>query len=328
MRESRVVIIGAGPSGLAAAACLKRRGVEALVLDRTGQPGGAYARMYGGVLLASPTRMNGLPGVEQGLAAEYATAAEYAAYLRRYAEQCSLVPERAEVLRVERGFVVHTDSERIAARAVVVATGMWDFPVRLPGVSHASEWQGPKGLRSLLVIGGGTSAVELATEAAQAGVQVTISSRSPVRPLPRKILGVEVHDVAVLLEKIPAALSPGYCDSPPRLNGSDDGFSRLKAEGRIVVRGPATLQGRSALFQDGTRLEADAMVAATGYRFDTPFLPPEVRRSKAGHLKTKHGESVSWPGLFVLGSPCAAGLDSQYLRGIARDAERLAARLS
>ena len=35
-----------------------------------------------------------------------------------------------------------------------------------------------------------------------------------------------------------------------------------------------------------------------------------------GVLLARHGESVSWPGLFTVGSPCAARLDSEFLRGM------------
>ena len=62
------------------------------------------------------------------------------------------------------------------------------------------------------------------------------------------------------------------------------------------------------------------IIAATGYRFATPFLPAEVARAPAGHILARQTESVSWPRLFVVGTPCADRLDSEFLRGMARDA--------
>ena len=41
-----VVVIGAGPAGLAAAACLRRQGIAPLFIDAEGALGGAYRRIY------------------------------------------------------------------------------------------------------------------------------------------------------------------------------------------------------------------------------------------------------------------------------------------
>jgi hypothetical protein len=65
----------------------------------------------------------------------------------------------------------------------------------------------------------------------------------------------------------------------------------------------------------------DRVVAATGFRFRTPFLPDEVARAPEGHLLARRGRSVSWPGLYVVGHHCSVRVDSQFLRGIAHDAQ-------
>ena len=78
--------------------------------------------------------------------------------------------------------------------------------------------------------------------------------------------------------------------------------------------------GGAAWFADGARATFAGIVAATGYEFATPFLPAEVARAPAGHVMARQAESVSWPGLFVVGTPCADRLDSEFLRGMARDA--------
>jgi hypothetical protein len=80
-------------------------------------------------------------------------------------------------------------------------------------------------------------------------------------------------------------------------------------------------------FEDGHVAPIDRVIHATGFRFATPFLPPEVRRARAGHVEARHGESVSWPGLFVVGTPCAAHVNSEFLRGIAKDAPQVAERI-
>src|SRR2546423_13036482 len=57
----KILIVGAGPSGLATAACLKRLGIAAQLVDRYGIAGGAYTRLCSRIVLASPARYTALP---------------------------------------------------------------------------------------------------------------------------------------------------------------------------------------------------------------------------------------------------------------------------
>lgn len=329
------LIVGAGPAGLATAACLAGRGLSFRLVDATGEPGGAYREMYDGIELASPSSMNSLPGLDLSSKGPYNRVPEYREYLLRYARHHRLPLERGLVERVERdvaGFRVTIGGEQSVVPAVIVATGKWCWPVlpEPPGaipLLHAKAWRGPQAhpVGRLLVLGGATSAVEIAEEAAGAGIHVTISARSGVRITPRTVLGVDVHHWVRPLEWIPPALARHHCDTAPVKPAADAGFARLRAEGRIEVRpGIAGSSRDEVQFEDGTRASFDLAVAATGYRHVTPFLPDEVARAKAGHLLAHGCRSPSWPGLFVVGAPCARGLDSEYLRGIARDAAHVA----
>lgn len=331
-----VAIIGAGPAGLATAACLRARGIAARLLDRTGEPGGAYREIYPATVLASPTIYTALPGLAPSHAGAYITAGRYLAYLRAYAEHHRLAVERAEVAQVERrgrGFVVRAAEREHEARAVVVATGMWSFPrpAAIAGapsvpVLHARQWQGPASLPAgdLLILGGGTSAVELAEEAAAAGRRVFVAARAPVRLARQRVLGRDVHDLLRLFEWIPTWAARGYC-ARPKTRAIDLGFARLRAEGRISVHlGAPRIEGERVRLGDGAEARVAAVVCATGYQFLAPFVPPEVARAPAGHLRARGNESVTWPGLYVVGAPCARGLLSEFLRGVARDAPRLA----
>jgi putative flavoprotein involved in K+ transport len=313
------------------------------VVDRAGEPGGAYREIYDRITLASPAALDSLPGLPLEVPGEYATAGDYHAYLLRYAAHAGIAIERAEVQSIRRDggasgagrFLVDAGSRSWSARFVVVATGMWGTPVipRIDGLEscgvpflHARDWRGPRSIikagEPLLVIGGATSAVEIAEEAALADLAVTLAVRSRIHVARQTFLGRDVHHWIGPIAGLPSWIARGYCANRPTLPGTDRGFSRLRAGGKIAVR-PALTRvdpGGVAWFSDGTRATFAGIVAATGYEFATPFLPAEVARAPAGHVLARQAESVSWPGLFVVGTPCADRLDSEFLRGMARDA--------
>src|SRR5262249_50630179 len=151
------------------------------------------------------------------------------------------------------------------------------------------------------------SAVEIAEMLARAGKSVVISARSGIKLMPRKVLGVDLHWLGVPLQKLPLSLMRGRCERPPTLPATDLGFTALRRSGAIVQRpGIRSVSGATFRFLDGAEEIVDLVILATGFRYDTPFLPAEVARAPAGHVLARACESVSWPGLFVLGAPCAS----------------------
>jgi putative flavoprotein involved in K+ transport len=344
-------VIGAGPAGLATAACLASEGIPVHLVDRDGAPGGAYRRIYPGTTLLSVARHLKLVGLGFSPRGRYTNADEYRSYIERYAAHHGLVPRRAEVERVERtgdrfrvhfhGVVGSCDYE-----IVVAATGMFDHPVwpeipglshgtspahELPDILHAQGWPGPAALagRRILIIGGGTSAVQIAEECAGAQLRVAVATRRRVRLMPRHILGVDLHGLAdSLAARLPRWVLGSHCGKRHALPSTDRGFRRFRRKGLISVRGPvARFEGPIAVFTDGSREPFDAVVLATGYRFATPFLPAEVAPAATGHRFAESGESPSWPGLYFVGFRCARTLNSEFLRGIAQDAPVIASHI-
>ncbi|MBK9037219.1 MAG: NAD(P)/FAD-dependent oxidoreductase [Myxococcales bacterium] len=336
-----VAIIGAGPAGLATAAMLRATGASVRVLDRAGAIGGAYGRMDPTLVMTSPTRLVGLPGLAPPIDGPYATAGAYHAYLVDYAAAHAVTPEVGEVTAVVAagaayelavaGGGARATVERIAARAVVVATGMFDFPVVpvLAGaatvpVIHAAAWRADLAVpgRRVVVVGGASSAIEIAELCARRGACVTVAARR-ISATPATILGV---DPAFALFPLLARVRPRrWCARGQTVPAADRGFAELRRRGAITVRADLTrLDGARATFADGTRADVDLVVLATGYRFASAFLPATVARWPRGTPRCDRNLSASHPGLFFVGSPCARSAASQYLYGIARDAAAVA----
>lgn len=156
MNDLPVIVIGAGPIGLAAAAHLDRRSVNTVVLE-AGDRAGSAVREWGHIRLFSPWAELVDPAAAEILNAagwqppnleSYPTGAEWAEqYLRpladalgeriRYRSRVSGVTRRGRDLMVDSGrdtetFVVHVESpdgpQRVAARAVIDASGTWSTP--------------------------------------------------------------------------------------------------------------------------------------------------------------------------------------------------------
>jgi cation diffusion facilitator CzcD-associated flavoprotein CzcO len=140
-----VVIVGAGPAGLAVAACLSRRQIPTILLEAQAAPDsfGSWAHHFSGLEVTSQKKWCNLPGFamsDQQFPGENVTATDYQRYLQLYAARFGLEIRRdVSVQSIEKGtenepWRVTCESEHetlvVAASAVVVATGKHRIPQR------------------------------------------------------------------------------------------------------------------------------------------------------------------------------------------------------
>jgi hypothetical protein len=105
----------------------------------------------------------------------------------------------------------------------------------------------------------------------------------------------------------------------------DRGVNTFLAEKKIIIVPEIREAHRNEVrFVDGTSMKVRTVVLATGYRFEMPFLPPLVPRSRQGFPIVMHGLHEELPNVYFIGLPCAVRLDSHFIHGIAADAPILA----
>ena len=222
--DADVLVVGAGPAGLAVAACLRRRGVDVLVVDRGAAVGDSWRHRYDRLHLHTPRVQSALPGLRMPRRfGRWVAKDDVAAYLRQYADHHGVTPRfGTEVRRLEQdgdAWKAHTDGPPLQARQVVIATGYNREPVRpdWPGrhsfggtVLHASEYASPEAYRGkdVLVVGSGNTGAEIAADLAEAGAgRVWLAIRTPPNVVPRQLGPIPTTLLAVSMDFSPAWLA-------------------------------------------------------------------------------------------------------------------------
>jgi len=324
--QREVVVVGAGQAGLALGHFLEQHDRIFVILDSADSIGAAWRDRWDSLTLFTPRRYSSLPGLPfPGDPAGYPDRDEVIAYLERYAETFELPVELkrpARRLTAEAGrFVIEGDGSTITADQVVVATGPFQEPW-VPDAAnrlapeviqmHATGYRNPGGIRdgTVLVVGGGNTGFQIAKELSRTH-RVVLSVGSRQTPLPQRLLG---RDLFWWLTK--SRLFNTTIDS--RLG------RRLSTRETLIGSSPRELRrrygvelkprvvdadGRGVRFDDGSELEVDAVIWATGYRPDYSWIELPVL-DEAGRVRHRRGVT-DVPGLYFL------GLTWQHTRGSA-----------
>ena len=258
-----VVIVGAGPAGLAAAIAARRRGLSAAVLEKGVLVNSLWHYPTDMVFFTTPEllEIGGLPFVSPY---EKPTRQEALRYYRRVVDMFGFdVAFNEPVVGLDRGrdglFQVHSEpahgpARTRVARTVVIATGAYDVANRLgvpgedlPHVSHYYREPHPYYRRRVVIVGGKNSAAEAALDLYRMGAKVTI-----------------VHRGAALGDSIK------YWVKPDIENRIKEGSIAARFDTRVVEIRPAdvVLDGPEGRVID----PADGVLLLTGYRSDTTLL--------------------------------------------------------
>jgi cation diffusion facilitator CzcD-associated flavoprotein CzcO len=306
-----VVVIGAGQAGLAAAHYLSRRGLvperNFVVLDANGGPGGAWRHRWPSLTLGAAHAVHDLPGMPLGSPdPEEPASSVVARYYGGYEKAFQLPVHRpvrvASVTSDGDGsrsgpLTLHTSAGPLHTRLIINATGTWDRPYWpfYPGRQqfegrqlHTHDFRSAEEFRGqrVLVVGGGTSAVQFLLQLHQAGASTAWSTRRPpaftARPFDAA-WGREVEQsVAARTQAGLPPLSVVAATGLPLTNEYRQGI----ADGILVSRGPLReLTRTGAAFTDGSFFRADAVLWATGFRASLDHLSPLKLREPGGGIR-------------------------------------------
>lgn len=315
LRTDRLLVIGAGPVGLAMADAMKQRGIAFDQVDAGDGVGGLWRHgVYQGVHIVSSKKSTGY--TDYPMPAHYPdfpSSSQMLRYLESFAHDRELstsIELRRKVVRAmpladESWQVTFEDGEERAYKGVVVCNGHhWDkrlphYPGRFTGtLIHSADYKEPKQLRDkrVLVIGGGNSGCDIACEAARVGAACDWSLRSGYWFLPKTAFGRPLTDLPIwslpvwlqrLLLKALVRVFIGDYRQYGLQRPNHKLFERHPAfgtdvlnylrQGRIKPRPDiARFSGTKVHFTDGSVGEYDLIVAATGFTNSIPFLPKNL----------------------------------------------------
>lgn len=266
-QETEVLVVGAGQAGVAMSEHLTKRGVPHIVLERDRIAERWRTGRWDSLVANGPAWHDRFPGLEFNNVEpdEFARKERVADYFEAYAAKFN-APIRCgvEVKSVRKkagapGFQVQTSEGLIDARYVVAATGPFQRPV-IPAVVpedtallqiHSSSYRNPQQLPDgkVLVVGAGSSGVQIAEELQRSGREVFLSVGPHDRP-PRQYRGKDFCWWLGVLGKWEMSAPPKGAEHVTiAVSGANGGHT---VDFRALAAAGITLVGRTASYHNGT----------------------------------------------------------------------------
>ncbi len=253
-----VIIIGAGPIGLACGIAAQERGLDYLILEKGVLVNSLYHYPQNMTFFSTSDRLEigGIPFISHN---PKPTRAEALEYYRRVTSAWALKVNLYEGIdrfeQTDEGFIIHTPKASYTAKNIVMATGFYDLPYRLnvpgedlPKVSHYYKEPHPYFGMDIVVVGAANSAVDVALETYRKGAKsVTLVIRE-------KEIGQNVK----------------YWARPDIVNRIKEGSIKAYFSADITAITPSTVQLKTP--DETIEIKNDFVLAMTGYQPDFSLL--------------------------------------------------------
>jgi len=275
-----VVVIGAGPAGLAAATFAARRKLKTLVLEAAPTAGGKPALLYADKVVDDFIGLpDGATGLKIGQALER--------HAKKFGAEVKCNSRVVAVSSTKEGFFLVRDEkgEEYQSKAVIIAFGVQ--PLTHVGVKGEDKFKG-KGVRYLLedasevkgkkvvVVGGGETAVESALRASEVAASVVLVHRRGT---------LRADESAV--EKLTGRVEFLYNSVVEEVRGEE-------CVEEVVVLNCKTGEKRA--------IKADEVIFCVGHTPETDLLERlGVKLSEKGEVLVNKRQETSIPGIFAAG---------------------------
>ena len=319
MHQYDVIVVGAGPTGLACAIEAKRHDLSCLVIDKGCLVNSLYHYPVNMVFFTTPELLQ-IGDIPMVCVREKPTRIESLKYYRLVAQHFGLlIHQYEEVSQIEGQdgeFVVHTSRRdggvgRYQSHKLIIATGYYDRPnllgipgEDLPNVSHYYREAHPYSNCDVAVIGGRNSAAETALDLYRHGARVTL-----------------IHRSAKLSDRIKYWIRP---DIENRIQKKEiqglfeTQVVEIRPDSILVAPSHSNEEANSTTISDASHvrmIKNDFVFAMTGYHPDTIFMKQlgiavEPRRRRPYCDPTTLESNV--PGIY-LGGVIIAGLDTNEI---------------
>lgn len=307
-----MLIIGAGPAGLAHAKALLDAGIAYDHVEADDEVGGNWRhgtyRTTHIISSRKTTEFTDFPMPNEY--PDFPSQRQMGDYYKLYADTFGLrarIEFGTKVVAVtpradERWDVELAGGERRIYKGVLVCNGHhWnkrfpDYPGNFSGeLIHSKDFKSPEQLagKRVLVIGGGNSACDIVSEAARVGESADLSLRRGYWFMPKTLLGKPVVESPLM--HLPVAVQRMFLRVLLRLVvGKYEDYGLPKPDHKVFEKHPtisteilhylkhgrikprpdiSRFDGNVVHFTDGTSGEYDMIVAATGFYVSFPFLP-------------------------------------------------------
>lgn len=296
MKTAEVLIVGAGPAGLAAAITLASEGRSVILLEKSHKAGGQAG---------TSSAIENYPPFSRGFAGAHFSE-EADAQCRKFGVQIEYGVEAQALIPGCNSYTLLTSNGPYHGRAVLLALGLHNRHLGLagedlPGVYHGMRVDALPEVSAahVVLVGGGNSVGQAAVFYASAFAYVTIITRRPLHE-------TMSHYLVKRLQHPLVVVRVGQIDSIVQEGG---GSLRVLLEGSGYVGG------------------VDCVHILIGQEPRTDWLGEQVQKDRRGYLITDRQHMTNLPGVFAVGDvvsdavrrvACAVGYANQVVPAIHR----------
>jgi cation diffusion facilitator CzcD-associated flavoprotein CzcO len=223
MEQGDILIIGAGPAGLAIAGSLSKEGIPFTIVEKSQQAGSSWRNHYDRLHLHTVKEHSSLPHL--AFPEDYPTYVsrqQLVDYFDRYTQHFNIKPHYGvaieKITKQDNSWTAHAKGgQAFPAKHIIVATGVNCIP-NWPAfagsdtfkgdIIHSRTYKEPSPFKGqqVLVVGMGNTGAEIALDLSEHGISTYLSVRSPVNIVPRDFLGNPTQKTAFTLAKLPTWL--------------------------------------------------------------------------------------------------------------------------